>query len=195
MFSVMQRINEIKNRFGLKKSDQQQNMKNLDMNYDKFQEKAIANVKPAEGEGNGKNIDGIAGKSVSEINKIAEFYAGQNGISPSLVKAVIKTESGFNPNAVSRKGARGLMQLMPSVIKDSGVRNPFDPKENVNAGVGLLKNLLEEYDGDYKKALSAYNAGKRAVDRSGGVPEYKETREYVEKVIGSYLDTRDIEEN
>ena len=79
------------------------------------------------------------------------------------------------------------MQLMPSVISDMGVEDPFDPAENINAGVGLLKDLLTEYNGDYSKALAAYNAGRKAVNESGGVPDYPETRQYVKKVIESYV--------
>ncbi|MBP7738559.1 MAG: lytic transglycosylase domain-containing protein [Spirochaetes bacterium] len=132
-------------------------------------------------------IAGIKGNSVEEIRKIADFYAAKKLVPPALVKAVIEAESNFNPNAVSPKGAKGLMQLMPSVIRDLGVGDPFDPGENIEAGVSLLKDLLKEYNGDYTKALAAYNAGRRAVNEKGGVPDIPETREYVKKVINAYV--------
>lgn len=101
---------------------------------------------------------------------------------PRLVAAVIEAESAFNPYAVSRVGAGGLMQLMPSVWLPQGVRNPYDPKTNLRLGCGHLKALLDRF-GDLSLALAAYNAGVATVERSGGVPPYRETREYVRRVL------------
>jgi soluble lytic murein transglycosylase-like protein len=98
------------------------------------------------------------------------------------VKAVALVESGFNPDAVSPKGAQGIMQLMPSTAKRYGVRNAFDPLENLRAGTMHLRSLLDEFDGDVRLALAAYNAGSGAVRRHGGVPAYPETQEYVRKI-------------
>ena len=90
--------------------------------------------------------------------------------------------------AVSSKGAKGLMQLMPTTIKELGISNPFSVHENILGGVSVLKRLLEKYDWDYKKALAAYNAGETVVDKEGGVPRYNETQNYIKKVINAYLE-------
>ncbi len=108
--------------------------------------------------------------------------AAESSLSPALIKAVALVESGFNPRAVSPKGAQGLMQLMPATARQYGVSNPFDPLENLRAGATHLKKLLIEFDGNLTLALAAYNAGSGAVRRHGGVPNYRETREYVKKV-------------
>jgi soluble lytic murein transglycosylase-like protein len=189
MFTVMKRINEIKSRFGLNR--RRPAARNTDgkapMTYGEHQNRAVASGNVPQTAKPGNDIAGIKGKTVDEIHKLADHYASLNRVPPGLVMAVIQAESNFNPLAVSPKGAKGLMQLMPSAIKDLGVQNPFDPNENISAGVQLLKNLLNEYNGDYRKALSAYNAGRQAVNESGGVPEIKETREYVKKVIDAYM--------
>ena len=112
------------------------------------------------------------------IDRVAREY----GISPDLVKAVALVESGFDPHAVSPKGARGLMQLMPATGRRYGVRDLFDPLENLRAGIRHLRNLLDEFGGNVTLALAAYNAGSGAVRRHGGVPAYAETRAYVNKV-------------
>jgi soluble lytic murein transglycosylase-like protein len=108
-------------------------------------------------------------------------------VDPALVRAVIETESNWNSTAVSRKGALGLMQLVPGTAQQMGVHNAFDPKENLDGGVRYLHTLLERYNGDLDMALAAYNAGPGAVDRAGGVPRYRETRQYVQKVTDSYF--------
>jgi soluble lytic murein transglycosylase-like protein len=106
-----------------------------------------------------------------------------NGVRTDLVRAVIQVESGFNPYAQSRKGAMGLMQLMPDTARMFGVINPFNPIENIRAGVAYLRQLLDKYSNNEVLALAAYNAGPKAVDRHGEtVPPYRETRRYVLKV-------------
>ena len=106
-----------------------------------------------------------------------------NDVRTDLVRAVVQVESGFNPNARSPKGAMGLMQLMPATARQFGVRNPFDPMENVRAGVAYLRQLLDRYDNDEHLALAAYNAGPGAVDKYGqAVPPYRETKDYVARV-------------
>ena len=102
------------------------------------------------------------------------------------MRAVVKVESNFNPNAVSRKGAMGLMQLMPATARQLKVKNPFDPEQNVDAGVRHLKQLLENYGGDVKLTLAAYNAGAGAVARSAGVPHFAETQNYVRRITNLY---------
>ena len=112
--------------------------------------------------------------------------ARSSAIDPKLVKSVVLIESAFNPAAVSRKGARGLMQLMPDTAFRYGVRNTFDPAENIAGGARHLAYLLGLYGGDLPRALAAYNAGEAAVARYGGVPPYDETRLYVSKGLAAY---------
>jgi soluble lytic murein transglycosylase-like protein len=121
-----------------------------------------------------------------DIDSAIEQAAARHNVDPNLVRAVVKVESNFNPNAVSRKGAMGLMQLMPSTARQLKVKNPFDPEQNVDAGVRHLKQLLESYGGDVKLTLAAYNAGAGAVARSSGVPHYAETQNYVRRITNLY---------
>jgi soluble lytic murein transglycosylase-like protein len=114
---------------------------------------------------------------------LIQQYARQNSVRTDLVRAVVQVESGYNVWAQSPKGALGLMQLMPTTIRQFGVRNPFNPLENIRAGVAYLRQLLDRYADNEVLALAAYNAGPGAVDRHGqAVPPYKETRDYVSKV-------------
>ena len=111
--------------------------------------------------------------------------AARHGVAPDLVEAVIRVESAFNPRAVSNKGAQGLMQLMPRTASSLGVRDAFDPRENIEGGVRHLRYLLDKYPGNLPLALAAYNAGEKAVDNHRGIPPYAETQQYVQKVLGS----------
>jgi soluble lytic murein transglycosylase-like protein len=121
------------------------------------------------------------------LDRIVREAAERHNMDPALLNAVISTESGWNPKAVSRKGAVGLMQLIPETAQRFSVGNPYDPAQNVEAGTTYLKSLLDRYDGDLNKSLAAYNAGEGAVDRSGGVPAFRETRQYVQKVTHAYF--------
>jgi soluble lytic murein transglycosylase-like protein len=123
----------------------------------------------------------------SRLDRIVREAAERNQMDPALVKAVISTESGWNPNAISRKGAVGLMQLIPETAQRYGVNNRFDPAQNVEGGTKYLKSLLARYNGDLTKSLAAYNAGERNVDLSGGVPPIPETQKYVQKVTDRYF--------
>jgi soluble lytic murein transglycosylase-like protein len=117
-----------------------------------------------------------------QYDELIDEHATANAVNPALVKAVIQAESAFNPRARSHKGAMGLMQLMPSTAAELGVQDPYDPVENIRAGVIYLKQLLMKYADNVSLALAAYNAGPGAVARYGTVPPYRETRNYVEKV-------------
>jgi hypothetical protein len=125
---------------------------------------------------------GDTGPYVQEIRDAAERY----GVPIRLVSAVIRAESGFNPRAVSRKGAQGLMQLMPTTAATLGVRNSFDPRDNINGGVRHLRGLIDRFANNLPFALAAYNAGERAVLQYGGIPPYAETQDYVTKVLYFY---------
>jgi soluble lytic murein transglycosylase-like protein len=130
----------------------------------------------------------VRGKAFSpqDIDAAIDQAASRHNVDPNLVRAVIKVESNFNPNAVSRKWAMGLMQLMPQTARQLKVANPFDPQQNVDAGVRHLKQLMENYGGDVKLTLAAYNAGQGAVARSAGVPHFAETRNYVKRITQLY---------
>jgi transglycosylase-like protein with SLT domain len=121
-----------------------------------------------------------------DIDAAIDAAAARHHVDPSLVRSVVKVESNFNPNAVSRKGAMGLMQLMPSTARSLNVANPFDPAQNVDAGVRHLRKLLDSYGGNVRLSLAAYNAGAGAVARSAGVPHFRETQDYVRKITNLY---------
>ena len=121
-----------------------------------------------------------------DLRTLVADAARRHGLDPALVLAVVSVESGFRPDAVSPKGARGLMQLMPATAASLGVADALDPASNVDGGTRHLGALVARYGGDLSKALAAYNAGEGAVDRHGGVPPYSETRSYVSKVLGQY---------
>jgi soluble lytic murein transglycosylase-like protein len=121
-----------------------------------------------------------------DVRALATAAAKRHGLDPALVLALISVESNFRTDAVSNKGAQGLMQLMPGTARELGVRDPLDPAANLDGGTRYLNALLQQYNGDLKRALAAYNAGVGAVNRHGGVPPYRETRQYVQKVLERY---------
>lgn len=133
-----------------------------------------------------------SGFTKQEIDAAIEKAASRHNIDANLVRALVKVESNFNPNAVSRKGAMGLMQLMPQTARSLRVSNPFNPEENIDAGVRHLKHLLESYGGNVQLSLAAYNAGQGAVSRSSGIPRYAETRKYVRRITTLYGESQGI---
>lgn len=118
-----------------------------------------------------------------ELDKLIEENAQREGVKADLIRAVIGQESGNRPCALSVKGAQGLMQLMPATAAQFDVKDPYDPKQNVEAGTKLLKQLLAKYNGDVALTLSAYNAGANRVDQEGGVPSIPETMKYVTSIL------------
>jgi soluble lytic murein transglycosylase-like protein len=116
--------------------------------------------------------------------ELIQEAAAQHKLDPNLIRAVMRTESAFDPHAVSRVGAQGLMQLMPALASDMGVKNPFDPRENIMGGARYLRQLLDAHRGNIRLTLASYNAGPGNVKRYKGIPPFKETRNYVEKITG-----------
>lgn len=122
----------------------------------------------------------------TNIDEIIETFSNKYNVDSDFIKAIIKQESGFNPKATSKKGAMGLMQLMPKTAKSLGVEDAYNPMQNIEGGVKYIKSLLNQFDNNQKFALAAYNAGPNAVKRYGGIPPYKETQNYVNSIMSIY---------
>jgi soluble lytic murein transglycosylase-like protein len=120
------------------------------------------------------------------MRELVDRVSREHGLDPKLVDAVVRVESNYNPSAVSRKGAMGLMQLMPATADRLGVDDPFDPEQNVRGGVREFARLVDRYRGNLQLALAAYNAGEGAVARYSGIPPYSETRNYVSRILSLY---------
>ena len=124
--------------------------------------------------------------TADEVDASIVMAAARHNVDPNLVRAIVRVESNFNPRAVSRKGAMGLMQLMPATAHSLNVNNAFDPNQNVDAGVRHLKSLLDNYNGNVPLTLAAYNAGSGAVKRNNGIPPFRETQDYIRKITNLY---------
>ena len=141
-------------------------------------------TKPAESEAVATDVQ--PDESLLDTTPYGEIIASVSeaqGVNPMLVRALIQVESKFRPTARSRKGAMGLMQLMPSTAREYNVRNPFEPKANIEAGIKHLKSLIERFGSSLELGLAAYNAGPGAVEKFNGVPPYRETRDYVSRIL------------
>jgi hypothetical protein len=128
----------------------------------------------------------LSGRRDPQVDGLINKYALAYGVDPALVRAVVRNESGFNAGAVSPKGAQGLMQLMPGTAALMGVRDPFDPEQNIAGGVGYLRNCLDRFGHNVPLAVAAYNAGPEAVAKYCAIPPYQETQAFVNNVMGSY---------
>lgn len=141
----------------------------------------------------GKKIPAVRGKKAEHLFRSIIFrIAHRHRVDPAMVQAIIMAESSFNPHAVSKRGAVGLMQLMPNTAKSLGIKDPLNPEHNIRGGVLYFKKLLKEFQGDVKLALAAYNAGSRKVKKYQGVPPFKSTRLYIEKVFQYYRHYKSI---
>lgn len=181
MFDIMARINELKSRFGLTGNSVLKKVTENDNAADSFNK----NLKEASSQKSEPLFHPDRPVSREEIEKIINFYSQQKGISPDLVKALVQTGSGYNSEAVSKDGALGLMQLRPATFDKLGITDPFDPDENLKGGISLLSDLLENYSGDYRKALDAYNAAGKTNEGidSGSL----KSRNYSERIIDFYI--------
>jgi soluble lytic murein transglycosylase-like protein len=126
------------------------------------------------------------GKGIAGFKEIIQEAGKKYGVDPNLIAAVIHQESGGNPGVTSSAGAMGLMQLMPATAKSLGVNNPFNPQQNVFAGTRYLRQMLDEFKGNVSLALAAYNAGPEAVKKYGGIPPYRQTKNYVRDILSLY---------
>ncbi len=146
-------------------------------------------VVPRDGESTA-SLPAPTGEAAARFDDLVRAAAAREGLDPSLVRAVVRAESNFDPQAVSPAGAKGLMQLTDATARSLGVTDVFDPAQNVAAGTRYLKQLLTRFGGDLPRALAAYNAGPGAVEQFGGVPPFTETEQYVRRVLG-FLQLKD----
>jgi len=186
--TAIKRIEEIEKRFDSLFDSQTQDAVSAGSTFgDILQNKLEINSysnKDESGLPNTTELPDVPAMPKGEIFGLIDKYAEKNKLDKNLVKAVVQAESGFNSKAKSPVGALGLMQLMPSTAAGLGVKNPLDAEQNIAGGTKYLKNLINKYD-SVKLGLAAYNAGPNAVNKYGGVPPYKETQNYVKKIMNN----------
>ncbi len=146
----------------------------------------VAQVVPAAGEAAAPSGAGVTALDRADLRRLVQQISEEHGLDPRLVDAVVRVESDYDPQAVSRRGAMGLMQLMPATARRLEVENPFDPEENIRGGTRELSRLVDRYAGNLQLALAAYNAGEGAVAEHRAVPPYSETRSYVSRILTLY---------
>lgn len=185
--NVISRVDEIKSHFRHARAE---GVVHVAPHYEAGGTVSSAEVKPFFPDYLVKQVQTKVKGSVEEVSgydNIIDSAAKKYGLDPALIKGIIRAESGFRANAVSGVGAQGLMQLMPATAAGLGVTDPFDPEQNIDAGARYIKGQLDRFGGDVTKALAAYNAGPGNVIKYDGVPPFKETQNYVNKVL-SYRD-------
>ena len=186
--SVMQRMQEIEQRFGINKAGGATGMENKTFPAQLQAEMKTQNEAATGSVSAGKRKTGtqVLPAGSKDIESMILQSAKKYGVDPRLVSAVAETESNYRPDAVSSAGAVGVMQLMPETAASLGVQNMYDPGQNIEGGVKYLKEMLNDFNGDVRKAVAAYNAGPQAVKQYNGVPPYAETQNYVDKVLDLY---------
>jgi soluble lytic murein transglycosylase-like protein len=190
LYNVIDRITGLQRKFGNIQNKYSQSLNQLNTNISKNQSSEATetssnkNFEEVLTETN-KESTVIKDTSNKDINHIIKEKAEKYNLSEELISSIIKVESNYNPNAVSNKGAKGLMQLMPSTAMELGVNNIFDVEENIEGGSKYLRQLLNKYNGDIKTALAAYNSGMGNVQKYNGIPPYGETNKYITKVLNN----------
>nr|WP_092068338.1 lytic transglycosylase domain-containing protein [Dendrosporobacter quercicolus]NSL47060.1 lytic transglycosylase domain-containing protein [Dendrosporobacter quercicolus DSM 1736]SDL74514.1 Transglycosylase SLT domain-containing protein [Dendrosporobacter quercicolus] len=177
---VLQRINSIEQRFHLQQAGRAAD----------FQQMLTVELRSGLVNGTKGAAAQEAAAGAKDIQSMIDISSRKYGVDARLITAVARNESNFNPGAVSPAGAAGIMQLMPETAQALGVQNVYDAQENIDGGVKYLKELLTKFNGDVTKAVAAYNAGPQAVVRYQGVPPYRETQDYVGKVLQQYRDSQ-----
>ncbi|HOK39977.1 MAG TPA: lytic transglycosylase domain-containing protein [bacterium] len=181
LYKIFDRISYLQKRFNFQINGLE--VKNEETEIKKFDNTTFSKILKNEIKNNEEKINEDEAKKIDEVIKTkAEKY----NLNPNLIKAIIKAESNFNKEAVSEKGAAGLMQLLPSTAKELGVKNIFDIEENIEGGTKYFKMLLEKYNGDVQKALAAYNAGFNNVDKYQDIPPFVETQQFIKSVLKNF---------
>ncbi len=187
--SLNQRINNIENQLNPKTESVYTNQTFVDALKKSMSERNVFRLQneTLDTPPNVRSISSIPTYTREQLGNIVSNISAKYNVDEKLVNAVIRQESGFNVKAKSKAGAMGLMQLMPATARGLGVKDPYNPVQNIEGGVKYLSNLLKKYNGNIVLALAAYNAGSGAVDKYSGVPPYRETQNYVKSILKNYL--------